>query len=48
MGRDSVSCTGSVGATLACPGDSVPLLLQRADEALYAAKAAGKRRAVIV
>jgi diguanylate cyclase (GGDEF)-like protein/PAS domain S-box-containing protein len=48
LGQDLVYCTGSVGATLAGAGDSGTSLLERADEALYAAKAAGKARAVVI
>lgn len=36
--------TTSVGLTLAEPGDDVSTMLRRADEALYAAKAAGRNR----
>lgn len=39
--------TTSVGLTLAEPGDDVSALLRRADEALYAAKAAGRNRVVV-
>ena len=34
--------TVSIGLTVSAPGDSVALLLRRADEALYAAKASGR------
>lgn len=38
--------TVSVGVTLSEPGDDVSAMLRRADEALYAAKAAGRNRVV--
>ena len=34
--------TVSIGLTVSAPGDTVALLLRRADEALYAAKASGR------
>ena len=39
--RVAISC----GMTVACDGDSIDSLLQRADAALYAAKRAGRNRA---
>ncbi|MFN6998166.1 MAG: diguanylate cyclase domain-containing protein, partial [Aquincola tertiaricarbonis] len=39
--------TTSVGLTLAEPGDDLSTMLRRADEALYAAKAAGRNRVVV-
>jgi diguanylate cyclase (GGDEF)-like protein len=39
--------TISVGATASMPGDDVGSMLQRADDALYAAKAAGRDRTVV-
>jgi diguanylate cyclase (GGDEF)-like protein len=39
--------TISVGATVSQPGDDVGRMLQRADDALYAAKEAGRDRTVV-
>lgn len=39
--------TISVGATLACPEDEPESFLKRADEAVYAAKAAGRNRVML-
>jgi diguanylate cyclase (GGDEF)-like protein len=39
--------TVSVGVTASRPGDTVSRMLQRADDALYAAKAAGRDRTVV-
>jgi diguanylate cyclase (GGDEF)-like protein len=40
-------CTVSIGLTEAMPGDSFDTLVDRADKAMYQAKAAGKNRVVI-
>lgn len=42
VGQSGVELTVSVGGYLAQPADTVELILQRADEALYAAKAEGR------
>lgn len=50
QGREAVQVGASVGIALALPGermDSAQQLLQRADEAMYAAKRAGKGRVVL-
>src|SRR5208337_689444 len=43
-----VSCTVSAGGALARRGDSLPALVARADERLYACKAAGRNRVAVV
>jgi PleD family two-component response regulator len=40
----SLRCSTSAGVVLALPGDSADEMLRRADEALYAAKHAGRDR----
>lgn len=45
-GMEGSPITVSIGLTLAEPGDDVSTVLRRADEALYAAKAAGRNRVV--
>lgn len=45
-GLEGSPVTVSIGLTLAEPGDDVSTVLRRADEALYAAKAAGRNRVV--
>ncbi len=46
-GADLIVVTTSVGATLSRPGDTAETLFARADEALYAAKDAGRNRVEI-
>jgi len=46
-GTDRIVVTTSVGATLSRPNDTPETLFARADEALYAAKAAGRNRVEI-
>jgi len=43
-GGQTLSCTLSVGVAQWQPGESIESLLQRADAALYASKAAGRNR----
>lgn len=47
VGRQSVSVTISVGATLVTPSDNADTILRRADNALYAAKDQGRNRVYV-
>lgn len=44
----SVSITASVGATEFIPGDTIATVFERADQALYEAKNAGRNRCIII
>ena len=47
LGGVSVVSTPSIGLAMALPGESMQNLLQRADQAMYRAKRAGKARYVM-